>query len=191
MRRAHPSERIVLCLATFLCAGGSLSVRQADADGSTGGARSTGLVSDRRQVPSDPLAGLPEEEAGQSSAHGRDRERNGHSSRGQDAGGKATCSLEARPESDREVGDLRAAVAVIQAGPRTVPCAAAQIAIPLRLRLSIDSAGRITLVERLSGEQKLGDNLARRLVGQVSQSKVTSTTMGVTRILLSRRRGDN
>jgi hypothetical protein len=89
------------------------------------------------------------------------------------------------------VGDLRAAVAVIQTGPRTVPCAAAQIAIPLRLRLSIDSEGKITVVERLSGDQKLGDNLVRRLAGQVSQSKVTSSTMGVTRILLSRRRGDN
>jgi hypothetical protein len=43
----------------------------------------------------------------------------------------------------------------------------------------------------LSGDQKVGDNLVRRLVGQVSQSKVTSATMGVTRILLSRRRGDN
>jgi hypothetical protein len=190
MRCAHPSEKVVLCLATLLCAGGALAVRQARADHATGGARSTGLVSDRRQVPSDPLAGLPEEEAGQS-AHGRDGERNGHSSHGQDAGGKATCRLEARPESDREVGDLRAAVAIIQSGPRTWPCTSAQTANPLRLRLSIDSAGRITLVEILSGDQKLGDNLVRRLVGQVSQSKVTSATMGVTRILLSRRRGDN
>jgi len=190
MRRAHPSERIVLCLATFICAGGSLSVRQANADGSTGGVRSTGMISDRREVPPDPLAGLPEEQAGQS-ARGRDRERNGQGAHGRDAGGKATCRLEARPESDREVGDLRAAVAVIQAGPRTWPCTSAQTANPLRLRLSIDSAGRITLVEMLSGDQKVGDNLVRRLVGQVSQSKVTSATMGVTRILLSRRRGDN
>jgi hypothetical protein len=184
MRRAHPSEKVVLCLATFICAGGSLSVRQAKADRATG-VRSTGLISDRRQVPSDPLAGLPEEETGQGT-RGHDKERNGHSSRGQDAGGKATCSLEARPESDREVGDLRAAVAVIQAGPRTVPCAAAQIAIPLRLRLSIDSEGKITIVERLSGGQKLGDNLVRRLVGQVSQSKVTSATTGVARISFRR-----
>ena len=181
MRRAHPSEKVVLCLATFICAEGSLSVRQANADGSTGGVRSTGLISDRRQVPSDPLAGLPEEEAGQN-ARGRGRERNGQGAHGRDAGGKASCRLEARPESDREVGDLRAAVAVIQTGPRTWPCTSAQTANPLRLRLSIDSAGRITLVERLSGDQKLGDNLVRRLVGQVSQSKVTSSTTGVARI---------
>jgi hypothetical protein len=184
MRRAHPSKKVVLCFATLLCAGGALAVRQARADRATG-ARSTGLVSDRRQVPLDPLAGLPEEEAGQG-ARGRDRERNGHSSRGQDAGGKATCRLEARPESDREVGDLRAAVAVIQAGPRTWPCTSAQTANPLRLRLSIDSAGRITLVEILSGDQKLGDNLVRRLVGQISLSKVTTATMGITHLHFTR-----
>ena len=184
MRRAHPSKKVVLCFATLLCAGGALAVRQARADRATG-ARSTGLVSDRRQVPLDPLAGLPEEEAGQG-ARGRDRERNGQGTHGRDAGGKATCSLEARPESDREVGDLRAAVAVIQTGPRTVPCAAAQIAIPLRLRLSIDSEGKITVVERLSGDQKLGDNLVRRLAGQVSQSKVTSATTGVAQIRFRR-----
>jgi hypothetical protein len=60
------------------------------------------------------------------------------------------------------------------------------MANPLRLRLSIDSEGRITLVERLSGDQKLGDELARKLVGQVSQSKVTSSTTGVTHIHFTR-----
>ena len=189
MRRAHPSKRVLLFLATFLCAGGSLSVRRADAARATG-VRSTGLISDRRQVPSDPLAGLPEEEAGQS-GHGRDKERNSQAAHGRDAGGRATCKIVVGPESDREVGDLRAAVAVIQTGPSTWPCTSAQTANPLRLRLSIDSAGKITLVERLSGDQKLGDHLVRRLAGQVSLSKVAAVTTGVARILVIRRRGDN
>ena len=180
MRRAHLSEKVVLCFATCLCAGGTLAVRHAEADRATG-ARSTGLVSDRRQVPLDPLAGLPEEETGQG-ARGRDKETNGHSSRGQDAGGKATCTLEARPESEHEVGDLRAAVAVIQRGPRTAPCTPAQIATPLRLRLSIDGGGKITSVERLSGDEKLGASIGRKLVGQVSLSTVTLTTTGVAQI---------
>jgi hypothetical protein len=84
------------------------------------------------------------------------------------------------------VGDLRAAVAVIQRGPRTEPCTAAQIANPLRLRLSIDSEGKITAVEKLSGDDKLGDELGRRLVGQVSLSKVSSATTGVAQIKLRR-----
>jgi len=174
MRRAHPSRKAVLCLATFLCTQESFSV------GHAFGARPTGLISDRRQIPLDPLGGLPDED----SAHrprGRDKGKNAQS-----AGGKANCRFEAQPESDREVGDLRAAVAVIQRGPRTTPCTAAQIANPLRLRLSIDSQGKITAVERLSGDEKLGTDLAGRLVGQVSQSKVTSATAGVAQIHLHR-----
>jgi hypothetical protein len=131
-------------------------------------------------VPLDPLAGLPEEESDQGKGR-RGRERNAQS-----AGGKATCRLEARPESEREVGDLRAAVAVIQRGPRTVPCTPAQIATPLRLRLAIDGGGKITSVERLSGDEKLGESLGRKLVGQISLSKVTSATTGVARIGLTR-----
>ena len=179
LRRRGCPKKVVLCLATFICAGGSLSVRQANADGSTGGVRSTGLISDRRQVPADPLAGLPDEDTDQSKG------RRGHE-RAQTAGGKSACRLEVGPESEREVGDLRAAVAVIQRGLRTTPCTSGQMANPLRLRLSIDSEGRITLVERLSGDQKLGDELARKLVGQVSQSKVTSSTTGVTHIHFTR-----
>ena len=56
----------------------------------------------------------------------------------------------------------------------------------LRLRLSIDSAGKITAVERLSGDEKLADDLMRKLVGQVSLSKVTSATVGVAQISLRR-----
>jgi hypothetical protein len=177
MRRAHPSKEAVLCLVTFLCAEGSPPAAQPDRAIS---ARPAGPISDRRQVPPDPLAGLPEEEPVQR-RRSRDREKNG-----QGAGSKTTCRLEARPESDREVGDLRAAVAVIQRGPRTAPCPSAQMANPLRLRLSIDSAGKITAVERLSGDEKLADDLMRKLVGQVSLSKVTSATAGVAQISLRR-----
>jgi hypothetical protein len=60
------------------------------------------------------------------------------------------------------------------------------MANPLRLRLSIDSAGKITAVERLSGDEKLADDLMRKLVGQVSLSKVTSATAGVAQISLRR-----
>jgi hypothetical protein len=150
----------------------------------TGGAP-TGLISDRRQVPPDPLAGLPEEEP---DPRRRERDKNGQGVRGHDAGGKSSCKLEAKPESDLEVGDLRAAVAVIDRGPRTAPCTAAQIANPVRVRIAIDSAGKITAVERLSGDERLADDVGRRLLGQVSLSKVTSATTGVAQITFRRSR---
>jgi hypothetical protein len=182
MRRAHPSKKAALCLVTFVCTGGSLAFRHAlaAAPDHAIGARPAGLISDRRQIPPDPLGGLPEEDP-ERRPRGRDKGKNG-----QGAGGKPTCRLEAKPESDREVGDLRAAVAVIQRGPRTAPCTAAQMANPLRLRLSIDSTGKITAVERLSGDEKLGNDLAARLVGQVSQSKIASATTGVAQIQVRR-----
>jgi hypothetical protein len=182
MRRAHPSKKAALCLVTFVCTGGSLAFRHAlaAAPDHAIGARPAGLISDRRQIPPDPLGGLPEEDP-ERRPRGRDKGKNG-----QGAGGKPTCRLEAKPESDHEVGDLRAAVAVIQRGPRTAPCTAAQMANPLRLRLSIDSTGKITAVERLSGDEKLGNDLAARLVGQVSQSKITSATTGVAQIQVRR-----
>jgi hypothetical protein len=174
MRRAHPSEKVVLCLVTFLCTQESLFV------GHALGAQPAGLIRDRRQIPPDPLGGLPDEDP-ERRPRGRDKGKNG-----QGTGSKTNCRLEAQPESDREVGDLRAAVAVMQRGPRTTPCTAAQRANPLRLRLTIDGAGRIATVERLSGDEKLGTDLAGRLVGQVLLSKVTSATTGVARIGLSR-----
>ena len=174
MRRAHPSEKAVLCLATLLCTQESLFV------GHALGAQPAGLIRDRRQIPPDPLGGLPDEDS-ERRPRGRDKGKNG-----QGAGGKANCRLEAQPDSDSEVGDLRAAVAVMQRGPRTTPCTAAQIANPLRLRVSIDGQGKITAVERLSGDEKLGTDLAAKLVGQVSLSKVTSATAGVAQIHLHR-----
>jgi hypothetical protein len=174
MRRAHPSRQAVLCLATLLCPQGAFSV------GHALGARPTGLISDRRQIPPDPLGGLPDEDS-ERRPRGRDKGKNG-----QGAGSKTNCRIEAQPESDREVGDLRAAVAVMQRGPRTTPCTAAQIANPLRLRVSIDGQCKITAVERVSGDEKLGTDLAAKLVGQVSLSKVNSPTTGVAQIHLHR-----
>ena len=190
MRRAHQSEEAVLCLATFFCAGESLSLRHAMASetGRPIGAPPTGLIRDRREIPPDPLGGLPEDEPDRK-PRGRDKGKGGQ---GQGARGQGhaddmpTCRLEAKPESDREVADLRAAVAVIQRGPRTASCPAGHTADPLRLRLTLDGAGKITAVERLSGDEKLGDLLGRKLVGQISLSKVTSATSGVTQIHLRR-----
>jgi hypothetical protein len=180
MRRALPSGMVVLGLATLLCLGGSLPVGHAMANPGLLAARPGGLISDRRDVSLDPLAGIPEEETDR---RGRDRGRSGQGgshgqTRAQNGDAKGSCRLEISPESDRSVGDLRAVVALIQRGPKTIPCPVN----PLRLRLTIDSGGKITAAERLSGDAKLGEMLIRKLVGQVSESKITSTTTGVVQI---------
>jgi hypothetical protein len=132
-----------------------------------------GLVRDRRDVPLDPLDGIPEEDPNRGKG-------------GKPHAGKSACRLLVTPANDREVADLRATVAVIQRGPNSVPCPADQA--PLRLRLSIDAKGRIETVERLSGDKKLGESLARALTGQLCQSAITTPTKGIAQVTLRHRK---
>ncbi len=126
-----------------------------------------GLVSDRRDVPLDPLDGIPEEDANRGKG-------------GKPHTGRLTCRLLVTPANDREVADLRATVAVIKHGPKSVPCPANPN--PLRLRLSMDAKGRIVMVEPISGDKRLGDSLARRLTGQLCESTVTTPTKGIAQV---------
>jgi hypothetical protein len=131
-----------------------------------------GLIRDRREVPLDPLDGIPEEDPNQGKGKGKAQ------------GGRSACRLLVTPANDRDVADLRTAVAVIQRGPKSVGCPADTT--PLRLRVSIDAKGLISAVERLSGDAKLGDSLARSLTGQHCQSTVTTPTKGVAQIQFRR-----
>lgn len=128
------------------------------------------LIKDRRQISLDPLDGIPEEDQKQGKAKGKTR--------------GDTCLLLVTPANDRDVADLRSTVAVIQRGPRRVPCPGD--ASPLRLRVSIDARGRINAVERVSGDKKLGDSLVRTLTGQLCQSTVSTPTSGIAQITIRR-----
>lgn len=130
-----------------------------------------GLIRDKRQISSDPLDGIPEEDPtqkGKSKPHGD----------------KNKCHLLATPADDRDVADLRSTVAVIQRAPKIVPCPGDFS--PLRLRISIDAKGRISSVERITGDKKLGDSLAHALMGQLCESAITTPTRGVAQIQLKR-----
>jgi hypothetical protein len=130
-----------------------------------------GLIKDKRQVSTDPLDGIPEEDPtqkGTSKPHGE----------------KNRCRLLASPVDDHDVADLRSTVVVIQRAPKSVPCPGDLS--PLRLRISIDAKGRVSSVERLSGDKRLGDSLVRVLTGQLCESAVTTSTRGVAQIQLKR-----
>jgi hypothetical protein len=129
-----------------------------------------GLIRDRREVPLDPLDGIPEEDTNRG--------------KGPEKARRTTCRLVVTPANDRDVADLRSAVAVIQRAPRTVACPGDKS--PLRLRLAIDASGRIATVERLTGDTKLGDSLARTLAGQLCESTVTTPTKGIAQIQFRR-----
>ena len=75
-------------------------------------------------------------------------------------------------------------MAVIQRAPKSVPCPGDLS--PLHLRISIDANGRISSVERIAGDKKLGDTLAGALTGQLCESAITTSTRGVAQIQLKR-----
>jgi hypothetical protein len=133
--------------------------------------RANGLIRDRRDVPLDPLDGIPEEDPNRGKG-------------GKSNGGKSACRLLVTPANDRDVADLRATVALIQRGPKSVACPSDTS--PLRLRISIDAKGRISMVERLSGDKRLGDSLARTLTGQLCESTVTTPTKGIAQVAFRR-----
>jgi hypothetical protein len=140
-------------------------------------ARRNGTISERRDVPSDPLAGIPEEDASAPGRKAGSQDKN--TVRGK------TCKLEIVPESDEKIGDLRAALAVIQHGP--TGCPAPSAAAPVRLRLSIDATGKITAVDALAGDPKFASMLSRRLTGKRTESRIRTATEGVARISVLRR----
>jgi hypothetical protein len=125
------------------------------------------LIRQKQQVPDDPLAGLP--------AEGGDQQDRGKGS----SKGTHACRLNANPANAREVGDLRATLAFVQLGPKAWPCPArpGQIA-EVRLRIAVDSSGRITEVQPAGGDASLAAALGKKLAGQSIAPRPEGPTQG-------------
>ena len=128
------------------------------------------LIREKQQVPDDPLAGLPtgkDDEGGQ-------RGRTGNK-------GARSCRLEAAPADPREVGDLRATLAVVKRGPKAWPCPPRQAeGGGVRLRLAVDSNGKITDVEPAGGDASTAAAVAKKLVGHTIAPRLDRPTLGTT-----------
>jgi hypothetical protein len=125
----------------------------------------SGLVRPRRHVPDDPLAGLPSEDSGQPGP-------------GKSAGkAVARCRLDAAPVNPRDIGDLRATLAFVQRGPKTWPCPA-RVAGSIRLRITVDGAGKITTVEVADGDAAAAAAMAKRLTGKAIAPRAEGSTTG-------------
>jgi len=125
------------------------------------------LIRQKQQVPDDPLAGLPTGEGG------------GRAKGGSGAGGRATCTVKANAESDREIGDLRATLAFVKLGPKSWPCPARSARADIRLRITVDEAGKITTAEPVSGDSDLGNAIAKRLPGKSIGPRAEGATVGI------------
>jgi hypothetical protein len=132
-------------------------------------ASAPGLIRDKRQVPDDPLAGLPtgtDDEGG----HGK-------------SGGKKPrlCRIDASAANPREIGDLRATLAFVKRGLATWPCPPRLAEnSEIRLRIAADGNGKITDVEPAGGDSGTAKALAKRLVGQTTAPRLDRATVGTT-----------
>jgi hypothetical protein len=124
-----------------------------------------GLVHAKQSVPDDPLAGLPSDERSERRPGKR------HS-------GKALCAINAAPSSDREIGDLRAALAFLKLGPTGWICRD-RSDTEIRLRIGIDATGKITAVERVEGDAGVSNTMAKMLLGKAVGPRAENPTVGI------------
>jgi hypothetical protein len=121
----------------------------------------------RRQVPDDPLAGLPSDE-------------DGRPAKGKVGGNKgaASCRLDGTPSDARAIGDLRAALALVQRGPRSWPCPPRAAGASLALRITVDGTGKITSVDAATGNSALAASIGKKLAGKSISPRAAGSTTG-------------
>jgi len=129
------------------------------------------LVRARRQVPDDPLAGLPTEVSGRPS-------RPGKGGKAANAKTQATCSVDGQPASYRDIGDLRATLAVVERGPKYVACPAGSPSAPIGLRITVDGAGKITAAEPVGTASEVATAIAKKVSGKTIAARRDGATKG-------------
>jgi hypothetical protein len=167
MRRAHSSTSLFHILVPSLLAqplGPALAAARPEIP--PFGISGHGLISQKHSVPDDPLAGLPTDDGG-----GRGKGGAGASSR--------TCALRANAANEQDIGDLRATLAFIKFGPRSLVCPARADKTGVRLRIKIDGTGMVTAVETLSGDPAMAAAIGKRLSGKSVAPRAEGTTVGV------------
>ena len=160
-------------LAPFVTA--SLASAAVDALGPL--AEST-LVRARRQVPDDPLAGLPAEDGGRPS-------RPSKGGKAAHAKAQATCSVDGQPANQRDVGDLRATLAVVERGPKYVACPAQWPSAPIGLRITVDGAGKITAAEPVGAASEVSAAIAKKVSGKTIAARRDGATRGTVWLVLA------
>ena len=126
------------------------------------------LIRQKQQVPDDPLAGLPTDDGGH-----REPGKGGSG-----ASGRA-CAVKANAANDRDIGDLRATLAFVKHGPRSLPCPARTAKSDMRLRISIDGNGKVTAAESIAGDNRLANAVAKRLAGRAIGPRAEGATVGI------------
>jgi hypothetical protein len=166
MRHARACSILAPILAA--CLGSAASAAALRPDISPFLAAGHDFVRPRQEVPDDPLAGIPDEGAA-----------SGQRGKGVGKSRSTTCVVEANAADDRDIGDLRAALAFVNYGPRVWPCSGRSAAADLRLLLRIDAEGKILAAEPVAGNTKSAAAMAKKLLGKSITPRAEGATAGV------------
>jgi hypothetical protein len=131
-------------------------------------AREQGLIRARQSVPDDPLAGLPSEDDGRPSRGGKSG----------GTKGSATCAIDGKPANQHDIGDLRAALAVVERGPRYWSCPSESASGGIGLRITIDGHGKITAAEPVGRPPEVATAIAKKLNGKSIAARREGSTTG-------------
>lgn len=123
----------------------------------------------RRPVPDDPLAGLPSDD-GAVPAKAR---------AGASAGkAAAACTIDGKPANARDIGDLRATLALIQRGPRSWPCPTGSTSASAGLRVTVEGSGKIAMAEPVGAAANVAAAIAKKLAGKTIAGRREGATTG-------------
>jgi hypothetical protein len=127
------------------------------------------LIRAKQQIPDDPLAGLPSDD-GNHGGHGKG------SARGSS---RAACAVTVSAANERDIGDLRAALALLKHGPKSLPCPVRAAPSDMQMRISIDGDGKITAAEPAAGDRGVANTVAKRLAGKSIGPWAAGATVGI------------
>jgi len=161
-----PRARILALLACLCATGFPLGSAESAVDSVGPVAAAYDPIRARRDVPDDPLAGLPTEDAD-------------HPGRGKGGNRPAPrCKLDARAANPLDIGDLRATLAFVERGPRAWPCPPQAKDRSLGLRITVDGSGKITTVATTTGDASVAANIAKKLKGKSIAPRPQGATTG-------------
>jgi Ca-activated chloride channel family protein len=94
------------------------------------------------------------------------------------------CSVKVTPGKTQNLGDSKALLAIIRRVAEQQGCSQAKPGSALRLRITVDGAGKIAKVERLSGDEAIATAIANKLTGESSTTAAKAAPEGTLEVTI-------
>jgi hypothetical protein len=94
------------------------------------------------------------------------------------------CSVKVTPGKSQSLGDSKALLAVIRRVAAQQGCSQAKPGSTLRLRITVDGAGKIAKVERLSGDEAIATAIVNKLTGESSTTTAKAAPEGTLEVTI-------